>query len=1051
MRRIRPRLLALACAMAFVPLVAAAQEQGAIEGAVTDTTSGQPVPMTQIVVSGTSLGTLTNSQGHFRIEGVPAGAQTLEVRRIGYTTTTVGVTVTANATTTVQIALHTSPVQLEGLVVTALGIERAQRAVTNSVQQVSGPDLAKSGDMNVVSALSGKVSGVNITNSGTEGGSSRIVIRGETSVTGSNQPLFVVDGIPVNNVSSNGDVRGYGAIDYGNTIQDIDPSNIESISVLKGPNAAALYGSRAANGVVVITTKNGRDATGTGISASVNTTFESPLKLPTYQNKYGQGHNGQFEFVDGMGSGVNDNVDESWGPPLDQGLMIPQWWSNGQPEPWVSHPNNVREFFQTGVTTRTNAAFAKSSQNSNLRLSVSNLDQKGMYPGFKINRTTAALNGGVNLTDKLRADASVQYIDGTARDRPAQGYDGDNFMLQFIWFGRQIDMNKLRDYKNPDGTMRGWNYSYHDNPYWIALENSNTDQNNRIMGNASLTYDFTSWLTGTVRSGTDWSRVNRERDYAPEPLTLDFDPNGGFERADIVRRETNTDFLLTATHPLTSSLTLQATAGGNRRESKDQSASWYVQSLIVPRVYDLNNAAITPDLSDYTSRKRVNSLYGSAQLNYKDWLFGEVTGRNDWSSTLPTSNNSYFYPSVSGSFIFTDALHLGGPDKALSYGKLRASWSRVGSDADPYQLTSVYVADQPFGGVPMFGASNGIPSTDLKPELTNSWEVGTELRLFGDRVGLDATYYNEATSNQIIPVQVSPMTGYTSRVLNAGEITNKGVELLLNMTPVKLADSFQWDVTANFGANRSKVTELYGDQEALVLGTYYGVSVEAHRGEPYGSLYGVTYVRDGKGNIVVGSNGVPLKSKTISLLGNYQPDWTGGLRNSFRYKGLGLSVLVDTKQGGQIYSVSNNYGNKAGTFIQSLKGRETAESLADGGGMIVPGVKVTAAGDTVPNDIKVTAQTYWRGIDRLNEAYVYDASFIKLREVTLTYDLPQSMLARLRVSRASVALIGRNLWLHDHTPNIDPETAFDASNMQGIEYGQVPTPRSLGFSVSLTP
>ena len=685
MRRIRQRLFAVACAAALFPAVALAQGQGAVQGTVVDSASGQPIPSVQVTVAGTSFGILTGADGRFRLNGVPEGQQTVRARRIGYGTSDVAVTVTTGGVANVDIRLGSSASQLDAVVVTALGMEQQKRAVTTSVQELDGAGISKSGATNLVDALSGNASGVAITNSGTEGGSSRIVIRGASSLTGNNQPLFVVDGVPVSNASSDG--NGYGDIDYGNAIQDINPADIKSVSVLKGPNAAALYGSRAANGVILITTKDGKSSSGTGISASISNTFETPLKLPTYQNLYGQGYSGAFEFVDGDGGGIQDDRDESWGPRLDAGLMIPQWFSNGQPAPWVSHPDNVKNFFQTGRTTRTNAAFSKASDNANVRLSISNLNQKGMYPGFKIDRTTAALNGGVDLTDRLHANAYAQYIQGNGEGRPAQGYDGDNFMLQFVWFGRQVDMHQLRDYKNPDGTMRNWNYSYHNNPYWIALENGDNDRTDRVIGNASVTFDFTDWLTGTLRSGTDWARNGRKRMIAPDPLTSDYYENGGFSTVDIVRRETNTDFMLTANHSLPSNFSLEASVGGNRRETLGQTAAATVYDLVVPYVFDLDNAAVTPNLSDYTSRSRMNSLFGVARVGYRDWAFLQATGRNDWSSTLPAANRSYFYPSLSGSFVFSDALGIGGADKFLNYGKIRAGWTRVGNDADPYQLT----------------------------------------------------------------------------------------------------------------------------------------------------------------------------------------------------------------------------------------------------------------------------------------------------------------------------------------------------------------------------
>ncbi len=731
---------------------------------------------------------------------------------------------------------------------------------------------------------------------------------------------------------------------------------------------------------------------------------------------------------------------------MDAGLSIPQWFSNGEPAPWVSHPDNVRDFFETGRTTRTNASFSKATESANARLSISNLNQKGMYPGFEIDRTSASLNGGMDLTDRLHASAHAQYIQGDGEGRPAQGYDGDNFMLQFVWFGRQVDMHKLRDYKYPDGTMRNWNYSYHNNPYWIALENGDADRTDRIIGNASVTFDFTDWLTGTLRSGTDWTKTGRKRTIAPNPLTSDYRANGGFSTVDILRRETNTDFMLTANRSLSSDFDLEASFGGNRREALTQSASQTVRDLVVPYVFDLDNAATTPLPGDYTGRSRVNSLYGVARLGYRQWAFLEATGRNDWSSTLPADSRSYFYPSVSGSLVFSDALGIGGAGRFLTYGKLRGGWTRVGNDAAPYQLQSVYASDQPFGGVPMFGAANTIANAHLKPELTNAWEAGTELRFLDGRLGLDATYYSKSTTNQILPVQVSTTSGYSTKVINAGKVTNEGVELMADVTPIRQANGFEWNIVVNYGRNDNEVVELTDDAETLVLGTYYGLRVEAHKGMPYGAFYGSTYVRDGNGNIVVGDNGVPLRSSQPSYLGQYAPDWTGGLRNTFRYKGASLSVLLDTKQGGKIYSLTNSYGRKAGTIIESLEGRESSWDQ----GMVVPGVKVVGT-DTVPNDISVLAQIYHRQIQPINEEYVYDASFIKLRELTLTYMLPQSLTNRLSISSATIALIGRNLWMHDDVPNVDPETAFDASNVQGLEYGQVPTAKSFGFSISVTP
>jgi TonB-linked SusC/RagA family outer membrane protein len=1032
--------MAIAFLAALFPAGAMAQGTGTVQGTVVDAMTLSPIAGAQISIEGAGLGSLTNAQGRFQILNVPVGQQTVRAQILGYSDGMETVTVGAAAPAIVNFSLSESAIALEGVVVTALGIEREQRSIGTSVQAVSGAEISEARETNLINALSGKVSGVAITNSGPQGGSSRIVIRGASSIAGNNQPLFIVDGIPIDNSSPR--LRGYGGVDYGNAAQDINPNDIESISVLKGPNAAALYGSRAANGAIVITTKSGRGMDGSNLTASQNITFEDPLRLPDYQNEYGQGSGGEFSYVDGNYGGVNDGTDESWGPKLDAGLMIPQFFSNGQPAPWVSNPDNVRNFFETGRTSNTNVALSSAGDRSNVRLSVSRLDQNGITPGFGLERTTVAVNGGADLTDRLSGNAAVQYVSASGDNRPGTGYGGDNPMLQFIWFGRQVDTELLKQRRTEDGGMANWNYSYHTNPYWLALENRNWDNRDRIIGNVSGSYQLADWLSASVRSGTDWYEDNRKRTYAAGTIGLGYvGENGAFVDNQTFFQETNTDFLLSGDGALTSDVSFNVNAGANRRSNTRRENYTHVQNLSAPGIYSLSNAAVTPVVSDYLARKQVNSLYGQAQFGFRDYLFLDVTGRNDWSSTLPEDNNSYFYPSVSGSFVFTDVVPV---LSALSYGKLRASWARVGNDADPYQLASVYSAGTPFNSFPTFAVNNQIPNANLKPESTDSWEVGTELSFLNNRLGLDVTYYDAATTNQILAVQISPTSGYTSQVLNAGKVTNRGVELLATATPVRLDNGFQWDVTANFAKNNSEVAELYGDLETLVLGTYWSLTVEARKDEPYGALYGFGYRRDSQGRIVVSSTtGRPLRSVDKRVLGNANPDWIGGLNNSFRYQGLDFSFLLDTKQGGEVFSVTNMFGRYAGVIEETLEGRE--------GGLVVEGVKVTATGDTVANDIVTSAEAYNHGLYGLHEAHVFDASFIKLREMKLGYTLPSSMTDRLRVSGMNVSLVGRNLWLRTNTPHIDPETAFDASNAQGLEFGQLPSTRSIGLNVVITP
>lgn len=1046
-------LLALLALLTAAARPAAAQATGTIQGTVTDAQGGTPVQGARVSVDGTALGAVTGADGRFVLRNVPAGTRTVRTAMLGYSTAQRTVTVAAGGTATVSFALGIQSVLMDQLVVTALGIPREEREISTAVQEVSGEEIAAAGENNLVTGLSGRVSGVTITNSNTPGGSSRIVIRGANSLTGNNQPLFVVDGTPVINNSGGGGSMGYNAIDYGNVIQDLNPNDIASITVLKGPSAAALYGSRAANGAVVITTKSGR-GTGSAVSASSSVTFERPLLLPNYQNLYGQGSRGEYRYVNGRGGGRFDDTDESWGPRLD-GSMICQFDSPRNaagecvPTPWVARPDNVADFFEMGRTVNTSAAFTTSREGANVRLSVANLNQDGMFPGFRLERTTAALNGGAQLTDRLQADASLQYVNTDGRNRPAQGYGPDNVMWQFLWFGRQVDTNVLRQRRyNDDGTQFNWNSRWNNNPYWTALENENWDSRDRIIGNGSLTYEFAPWLSGMLRTGTDWYEENRKRTYMAGTLgNSGVDANGAFGESNQFQQEINTDFLLTATLPERAGVELTTRFGGNRRDYHYRSNSVYARDLVVPGLFDLGNSAVTPDLADWRERERVNSLYGAVQAGYRDLFYVEATGRNDWSSTLPDAYNSYFYPSLSSNLIFTQVADV----PFLAYGKVRAAWAQVGSDTGPYQLYDPYLSDAPFAGLPRYTGSNRLRNQELEPERTTAWEAGVDVRGRDDRFGLDVTFYDKRTSNQIVGVNVTPMTGFTERVLNAGEISNRGVELLADATPVRLANGFEWTVSANYTRNRSRVESLHEDLDRIVLGTYYNVTVEARRGEPYGVMYGRMYVRDSQGRVVVGSNGLPInRPSNIGRLGKYDPDWTGGISNRISYRGVELNVLVDGRFGGVLYSNTNNYGRRSGVLAESLEGREISQDTLNGSGLIVDGVRVVN-GDTVPNTIRVTAQNYHKSLRDLAEEFTYDATFVKLREVRLGFRVPDRFTSRTGLEGVKVAFIGRNLALWTDVPNVDPETAFNAGNVQGFEYSQMPSARSLGFSITVTP
>jgi TonB-linked SusC/RagA family outer membrane protein len=993
----------------------------------------------QITVKGMTIGTLADGEGHFVIR-IPADATTLVFTMIGYQT------VEAEIEDGMTVTMQEQAIGLEGIVVTALGVQREKRTLGYSVQDVSGPEITEVPELNLVNSLQGQVAGVQITNAGPTGGSSRIVIRGANSIAGNNQPLFIVDGIPVDNSAPN--IGGYGGIDYGNTVQDVDPNNIESISVLKGPNAAALYGSRAANGAVVITTKSGR--TSRGFSFSSSFTAETPLKLPDYQNEYGQGVDGEFRFVDGAGAGTWDFVDESWGPRLD-GRLIDQF--TGPQQPWVAHPDNVRSFFRTGLTSNTNLAFEQSSSQGNVRLSLTNTMVNGMAPGEEIDKIGVALKGGLNVTNRLTTEASLNYTRQNANNRMGTGYDEDNPMQSFIWFGRQVDMDALRDYRCwdnaptacTDGGQFNWNYNYHNNPFWEQLVNTNEDNRDRVLGHVSGTYQLTDWITLTGRVGRDWYRERRKNVVAFN--SLDDAGDGGFNEANRYQSETNADLFATAARQLTDDLTLDVTAGGNLRMTEFQTSTVGVTALTAPGIYTIDNAAVPATPGDFESKKEVRSVFGSASLNYRGYLNVDVTGRNDWSSTLPEDNRSYFYPSISSAFVFSDALGL--RNEWFSSGKIRASWTRVGNDTNPYQLSSVYNSQQAFGGVPMFSLPNELPNTDLKPEETTAYEFGTDLGFFNERMGFVATYYNSLTRDQILGVQISGTSGYTSQILNAGEVKNWGYELLVRATPV-LGDDFRWDLTVNWSKNNSEVTDLYGDLETLVLGTYWSMNIEARKGEPYGLFFGNGYLSDDDGNWLLDAQGRPQRDGERRILGNYNPDWIGGFQNRFSWGPWAMSVLVDGQRGGDIFSVTNWFGEYAGVLESTLRGREN--DFCDPG-IVVEGYLPDGSwnGDGV-NDVTVCPETYFGRNYGNQEAGIDDATYIKLRELRLAYELPESVLAPFGLASGDIALIGRNLFLWaPNIDNIDPETAFDASNVQGIEFGQYPTARSFGLSISIRP
>jgi TonB-linked SusC/RagA family outer membrane protein len=1058
--RLRRSVVRAALVLGLLPAVALAQQGTIIAGRVTSKQGGVPLPIATVSIPTLRVGSITNSDGNYRFT-VPAsatGTVTLLVRRIGYVTDSARITL-SGGTVRQDFTLVVQAMELAQVVVTGLGVEREKARLGTAQQQVTAGDVNETRALNFAQQLQGKVSGVQITSSGTQGGSTNIIIRGQNSILGNNQPLFIVDGIAVSNANRGGD-RGSG-FDFGNVLSDLNPDEIESLSVLKGPNAAAIYGSRAANGVILITTRKGRNTAGR-MRTEVNTvlTWEKPSILPKWQNQYGQGAGGEFAWADGSGGGVNDGADQSWGPKLD-GRLICQFTSPGAgtsnctPTPWVAHPDNMEAFFRTGLTAATTAAVSGGTDRASGRLSLGADNINGIFPNNAFQRRTVALSGTFVANARLTADGSVQYVRNTGMNRPGTGYWGRNPLENYIWFGRQVDIHALHDYTDKNGATNGgpatrefnWNYNYHNNPFWLQDQNPVTDARDRLIGNVTARYHFNDHLSASLRTGSDIYRLGIEEDFAQGGLSfVNAAYAGGFVFINDYRNDNNTDLTITGDRQLTSWLQVNVVGGGNLRREYFNTNSQQTAGLVVPGIYNPSNAAITPTIAQTIQRRQVNSVYGSAAFTMYGWWTVEGTARNDWASTLPVSQLSYFYPSVNTSVILTDAL----PSlrsSVVSGIKLRAAVARVGSDAPVYSLAPVFIGDaNKFASQPQFRLDNSLANANLKPEITRSDEVGAELSLFRNRVTLDGSYYNKATRNQIFNVQISPASGFTSKWINAGEISNRGLEGLLTMNLLDNPRSLTWSTTLSYAHNRSKVVDLSPGVTTIVLGNglFGDVTIEARKGEAYGTIRGNPFERDSAGNILT-DGGVPIGG-AFAVLGNIQPNWTGGWANQFSFRNFSVNALLDVRQGGQIVSLTNYLGDYAGTLASSLHGREQDW---DKPGIVVKGVDVNTG---QPNTENITAETYYQSLFHLIEPYIYDGSYVKLRELRVSYNLPSSWAGRFLGARtASIALTGRNLMTWKKVPNVDPEFTYSSGNNQGMEYMIPSNPRSIGVNVRIIP
>ncbi|AYB29699.1 SusC/RagA family TonB-linked outer membrane protein [Chryseolinea soli] len=1106
-----PAFRAALAAVLLLLVSVAAMAQVTVSGKVTSGEDASPIPGVNIVVKGSTLGTISDADGAYTIN-VPSADATLIFTFVGYLPQEASLA----GRTTVDIVLATDSKQLSEVVVTALGIQKEKKSLGYAVQSVSGENLTTARETNVSNQLAGKIAGVTVvgSNSGI-GGSARVTIRGERSIDlNKNQPLYVVDGVPISNGFTGASGRNNLEVDFGNGAGFVNSDDIESMTVLKGGAATALYGSRAANGVIVIKTKSGKGTKGIGVEVNSNTTFESVLRLPKYQNVYGQGNGngGDFAFVNGGGAGLTDGTDESWGPAFN-GQQYPQFNSprtlNGQtipyrggdmnapagsvitPTAWLNDKDGVKNFFQTGRTLTNNVALVGSNAHGDFRLSYTGLNETGTVPNTDLKRNTVSFGGGYNLTPKFSARAFVSYIKSESGNRPSISYGTENIMYLFnCWLPRSVDVGALKDYwmDGQQGRRQfNWNYNYHDNPYFTMYENTNGQFVDRIIGNLSLKYDFTPWLSLQLRTATDYA--NDRRQFRRAFSTQRF-PFGQYRENNIVTEERNSDFLLTFNKEIVPSVfTLTASVGGNQLRQKSDFLEVNAPQLNIPGIYNLTNSRAPLQTTQTDTKKRVNSLYASVQLGYKNMLFLDLSARNDWSSalTLPqelktlgigTEDNSYFYSSAALSAVVTDMVQL---PEAISFAKVRASIAQVGNDTDPFTFTQSYNPSDPYGSSQVYGENDRLANFSLKPEISTAYEGGLDLRFFGNRLGVDVTMYESRTRNQILNIPLSITTGYNSRSINAGEIKNHGIEIMLTTVPIQTTWGLRWNFDVNFSKNRSEVLSLSDGLNNFVMASRR-VSIEARVGERMGDMYGIGFARvqntdptkpyydasgQSVGQMVYDSQGRPIATTDRIKLGNYNPDWLAGINNTLTYKGVKLGFLFDVRQGGKVYSETQTVGREGGIIQETLQGRENGYypqasvqndpqllNAPAGTYVVGEGVNQNADGSFRVNDHRVLPRQWhsaWTGGRSIAEGVMYDASFVKLREVQLGYTFPDKFFGKVPFRSVSIALVGRNLALWTDVPHIDPEVMSYSGGtaLPGIEYMSIPSSRSYGFNVSL--
>lgn len=1026
------------------------QKKSSISGTVTDGT--EPIIGATIKVKGSTVATVTDLDGHFTIATAPGA--TLEISYVGYKTLEV------KASDNMNIILHEDAQTMDEVVVTALGIKRERKALGYGVGEVKGEELQKAKETNVINSLAGKVAGLVVSQTaGGASGSTRVILRGSTEMTGNNQPLYVIDGVPLDNTNF-GQAGTSGGYDLGDGISSINPDDIESMSVLKGPAASALYGSRASHGVILITTKKaaaGKD----NFSVEYNGSFMWDSQLAKWndiQQTYGMGSNGTYS-IDAI-----SNTNKSWGPKADGANYLTYF--DGVSRPYLIIPDNTSNFFRTGSTVTNSVILGATSGKSGIRFTYTDMRNSDIVPNSKMSRDIFNLRANTSL-GPVDIDMSANYTREDVLNRPALGDSKSNIGKNLMTLATTYDQAWLKTFQDQNGEYSNWNGMdpYNVNPYWDVYKNKNTSDKDqfRLSGKAVWNVIDHFKIQATVGADLNWFNF----DDFKYPTTPGFEA-GRLQQQRFRNRMYNFE-LLALYNNTWGDFDFNGTFGGNIYRVNNETTTTTAQDMSIRDVVSVNSfneVAVVPG----SYRKRINSLYGSASLGWRHLVYLDATLRGDQSSTLPVKHNKYVYPSFSASFVFSDLLKLG---KAMPYGKLRMSWAQVGSDTDPYQLGLNYTkATYSYSGYNIAYINNStIPNKDLKPTKTNSFEVGLETKLLNNRISLDVTYYNQKSKNQIMGMATSWTSGYTYRLINAGEIDNSGIEIQLGTRPIQTRD-FSWDVNLNFAKNSNKVKKLVDGMDMFELekASWLDVEVAAVVGQNYGSIVGPDFKRNANGDILIDPNtGLPQYDKSNHILGNASWDWTGGVTTTLTYKNLSLNAIFDVKVGADLYSMSARASYESGKAKQTLAGREAwykseeerkAAGIAQGaanwkatGGFLAPGVIDNGDGTYRQNDIYVNPEDYWMSVCRnAPSMFIYDNSYVKCRELTLTYTVPKQWLgSHLKwLSGASLSFIARNPFIvWKNIPNIDPDSNYNNTTGMGLEYGSLPSRKSYGFNVNL--